>query len=71
MQLFGRGGIYRELSLTWLPLHSWNDGLDTMILLAWVVRAFCTANLQQEPFVLHYWDPSASNIMASGNYQIR
>jgi hypothetical protein len=47
------------------------DGLDTMILLSWVIRTLSTADLHYEPFVLHYWDLSAANIMVTGEGQIR
>jgi hypothetical protein len=47
------------------------DGLDTMILLSWVVRILSTADLRHEPFVLHYWDLSAANILVTGEDQIR
>jgi len=37
------------------------DGLDTLLLLSWVCERF--ARLEDQPFVIHYWDLRMPNIM--------
>ena len=37
------------------------DGLDTLLLLSWVRERF--AGLEDQPFVIHYWDLRMPNIM--------
>lgn len=37
------------------------DGLDKMLLLSWVRKQF--SGLDDQPFVLHYWDLRMSNIL--------
>ena len=38
------------------------DGLDTMLLMAWIVNKF-PPTTDQQPFVLYYWDLRMSNIL--------
>jgi hypothetical protein len=47
------------------------DGLDTMVLLAWVVKAFAAVDALHEPFTLHYWDLQARNIVVSAEDEVR
>lgn len=44
-------------------------GLDTMLLMAWIVNKFPhTAN--EQPFVLYYWDLRMSNILVDKDYSV-
>jgi hypothetical protein len=47
------------------------DGLDTMVLLAWVVKAFSAVDVLHEPFTLHYADLQVRNIVVTGEDQMR
>lgn len=44
------------------------DGMDLMILLAWVVQQF--PEEYTEPFVLHYWDLRPPNILVDKNHNL-
>lgn len=45
--------------LEWRPAMESHNGLDLMLLLAWVVQKFP----ENEPFVIHYWDLRPWNIL--------
>lgn len=45
------------------------DGLDLMLLLAWVSKRF--SGLHDLPFVLRYWDLRMPNIVVDEDYNLR
>jgi len=52
------------------PIPEPYDGLDAMLLLAWIVKAFSMLDSHNEPMVLHYWDLSIENVMVNGENRI-